>query len=184
MVVVNSVQKGESPSAQPRKHNMTAQLYPGGWECESDSKTLKSEGMEDGVFSGDALYEAGLIGGGRHECLGPHNVAKLEPEEEENFRREARRAARWAEKSRPMVKFEFSKSMEDLLKTFPLIMGEKKVTKVKDEGRRLHRLERKRRISPGRKYETPPHLARSKEEEEVPQDSKSERVRAWLEAQI
>ena len=166
-----------------RKHKMTAQLYPGGWECESDSETLKSEGMEDGDFSGDALYDAGRIGGGRHECLGPQNVAKLEPEEEENFRWEARREARWAVKSRPMVKFEFSKSMEDLLKTFPLIMGEKKVTKVRDKDRRLHQVGRKRRVSPGRKCEVPPHLARSKEEDEVPKDSKSERVKAWLEAQ-
>ena len=158
---------------------MSAQLYPARWECESNSETLKSEGMEDGDFSGDALYDAGRIGGGRHKCLGPQNVAKLELEEQENFKWKARRA----EKGHPMVKFEFSKSMEDLLKTFPLIMGEKKVTKVKDEGRRLHRLEKKRRVSPGRKYETPPHLARSKEEEEVPQYSTSERVRAWLEAQ-
>ena len=65
---------------------MAAQLYPGGWEVDSDAETVRSEGMEDGVFSGDALYDAGVIGGGRCDCLGPTNVAKLEPEEEENFR--------------------------------------------------------------------------------------------------
>ena len=158
---------------------MTAQLYPGGWEVDSDSGTLKSEGMEDGEFSEEALYNAGLIGGGRRECLGPHNVAKLEPEEEENFKREARRQV----ERRPQERFEFSQSMEDLLKTFPLVMGERNKPKVKDEVWRLHQLGRKRRVSPGKKCEVPPHLARSKEEDEVPQDSKSERVRAWLEAQ-
>ena len=149
---------------------MTAQLYPGGWEVDSDFETIKSEGMEDGEFSGEDLYDAGLIGGGRCECLGSHNVAKLEPEEEENFKREARRQV----ERRPQERFEFSKSMEDLLKTFPLIMGEKSKPKVKDEVRRLHQLGRKRRVSPGKKCEVPPHLARSKEEEEVPQDSKIE----------
>ena len=170
MVLVISVQKGESPSAESRKRKMSAQLYPGGWECESDSETLKPEGMEDGEFSGEDLYDAGLIGGGRRECLGPHNVAKLEPEEEENFKREARRQV----ERRPQERFEFSKSMEDLLKTFPLVMGEKPKPKVKDEDRRLHRVERKRQVSPGKKWEVPPHLARSKEEEKVPQDSKTE----------
>ena len=82
-----------------------------------------------------------------------------------------------------MIKFEFSKSQEDLLKTFPLVIGEKKVPKVRDEDLRLHQVGRKRRVSPGRKCEVPPHLARSKEEEEVPQDKKLERVKAWLEAQ-
>ena len=90
---------------------MSAQLYPGGWEVDSDSETLKSEGMEDGEFSGEALYDAGLIGGGRRECLGPHNVAKLEPEEEENFKREARRQV----ERRPQERFEFTKSQKQTI---------------------------------------------------------------------
>ena len=158
---------------------MAAQLYPGGWEVDSDSETVKSDGMEDGEFSGDALYDAGVIGGGRRECLGPHNVAKLEPEEEENFRREARRAV----KNPPVVHFEFTKSMEDLLKTFPLIMGDKKETREEKKVRRSHKSGQKRRVSPGRSCEKPPHLIMSKKEEELLQDAKSERVKAWLQAQ-
>ena len=70
---------------------MSAQLYPGGWEVKSESEA--SEGWGDGIFTDEMRYEAGLIGGGRHDCLGPHNVSKMEPEEEDSFRREAQRAA-------------------------------------------------------------------------------------------
>ena len=79
---------------------------------------------------------------------------------------------------------EYWQSLEDLVKTFPFL-GEEKVAKVKvkDNERHLQRLAKKRRVSPGRKYETPPHLAKSKKEEEVRQKSKSARIWAWLEAQ-
>ena len=81
-------------------------------------------------------------------------------------------------------KLGYSQSLEDLVKTFPLIeMGEKKVVRVVDDERRLQKLEKKRQVSPGRKYETPPHLAMGKEKEEMRQESKSARVRAWIEAQ-
>ena len=70
---------------------MSTPLYPGGWEVKSESDA--SEGWGDGVFSEEQRYDAGLLGGGRHDCLGPHNVSKMEPEEEDNFRQEAQRAA-------------------------------------------------------------------------------------------
>ena len=131
---------------------MAAHLYPGGWEIESESETVKSKGMEDGDFSGDALYDAGVIGGGRRECLGPANVSKLEPDEEENFRREARRAAM----DRPIAQFEFTKSMEDMLKTFPLILGEENKIEEEDEVPRQKKTGRKRQVSPGKSCGKPP----------------------------
>ena len=96
---------------------MAVKMYPGGWEVESDAGTNHSEEKLDRVFSSNELYDAGIYGRGRRAWLSSANGAGLLPEEEQNFRREARRA----EKSRPKTQLRLTKSMEDLIKTFPLI---------------------------------------------------------------
>ena len=108
---------------------MAAAMYPGGWEVDSDAGTIHSEGMGVRAPSYDALYNAGLYGGARRSSLGPSKGAGLDPEEEKNFRREARRAAR----SRPVEKLRLTQSMEDLIKTFPLLLAEENETEEERE---------------------------------------------------
>ena len=108
---------------------MAAARYPGGWEVDSDAETNHSEEMGDRLASMDALYDAGHYGGGRCLCLGSVNGAGLDPEEEQNLRREARRAV----KARPVVPLRLTKSMEDLLKTFPLLLADDNKIEEEDD---------------------------------------------------
>ena len=157
---------------------MAAAMYPGGGEDDSDAGTDHSEERFDEVVSSDALYDAGLYGGARRSCLGPSKGAGLDPEEEQNFRREARRAAR----SRPVEKLKFTQSMEDLIKTFPLLLAEENETEEERESRRLKEMRQRRRVSPGKSCRKPTNLAMSGEEKESLRKTQSERVKGWLSA--
>ena len=156
---------------------MAAAMYPDGWEDESNAGTDHSVERFDEVVSSDALYDAGIYGGGR-AYLSSANGSGLLPEEAQNFRREARRA----ERSRPKPEVTITKSMEDLIKTFPLLLAEENETEEEKESRRLRGMGRRRRVSPGKSCRKPSNLAMSGEEKESLRKTQSERVKSWLNA--
>ena len=111
-------------------------------------------------------------------CLGPSKGAGLDPEEELNFRREARRAAR----ARPVFQLRLTQSMEDLLKTFPLLLADENKIEEEGDSRRPSKTGRKRRVSPGKSCRKPSNVAMGGEEKESLRETQSERVKSWLNA--
>ena len=115
-----------------RIKEMAFEMIAGGWEIDSDEGTNNSGGMGASVISVDALYDAGLYGGGRRTRFSSADITGLDPEEEENFRRETR----CAEKTPSKAPLRLTESMENLIMTFPLICVDgNKIAEEEEVGR-------------------------------------------------
>ena len=168
-----ALSKGECQTAEASMSKIA--MYPDGWE-DSDNETINSEGIVVGSPTFDELYDAGLYGGMKRSNLGPSQGTGLDPEEERNFRREDRRAAR----TRPMEAI--TQNLEEFVKTIPLLLAEELETEEEKEICRLKEMRRRRRVSPGKSCRKPTNLAMSEVEKESLRRTQSERVGAWLQS--